>query len=111
MEHVKNTLKNILTEQTPHPVCHNELAMTIALQVQWFGDSPAKIAGSCECRGSKEFDEDSIGCELSTGWWMHVIFIASGVTLALGLLCTIFVVKFTHKYGSGICERIVVLPN
>ena len=59
----------------------------------------------------KEFDEDSIGCELSAGWWMHAILIASGVTLAVGLLCTIVVMKFTYKYGSGICERIVVLPN
>ena len=87
------------------------LSKTISLKEQWFGDSAAKIAGSCACRGPKEFDEDSVGCGLSAGWWTHVILTASAVTLAVGLMGALVMMKFTYKYGSGFCERIVVLPN
>ena len=87
------------------------ICLIIDSKDQWFGDSAAKVAGSCECRGMKEFDEDSVGCGLSAEWWVHLVLISSGVALAVGLVCAVIVMKFTYKYGSGFFERIVVLPN
>ena len=88
-----------------------EVSCSMQLQAQWFGDAPAKVAGSCECGGLKEFDESTVGCELGARWWLRSALVASGAVVAVALLLTIVVKKFTYKYGSGVCERIVVLPN
>ena len=81
------------------------------MQAQWFGDAPAKVAGSCECEGLEEFDESTVGCELGGGRWLRSVLVASAAVVAVALLLAIVVKKFTYKYGSGVCERIVVLPN
>ena len=59
----------------------------------------------------KEFDEDSVGCGLSAAWWAHLVLIASGGALTVGVVCAVIVMKFTYKYGGGFFDRIVVLPN